>query len=57
MEQFIYFIIGMIMVILIIKIVVPKPLIMKLNPNLSNYRDITYIDEHGKLYRYELSVL
>jgi hypothetical protein len=54
MGQYIYFLIGMVIMFIIIKVIFPKPVTIKLHPNLKNYDDITYIDEEGKLYKYEL---
>ena len=49
MERYAYFLIGIIISIVMIKIFVPKPITVKLHPNLKNYNDVTYIDEEGKL--------
>lgn len=57
MEQYIYFLFGFIFMVIMIKIILPEPITFKLLPNLKNYNDITYIDEEGKLYQYELLTL
>lgn len=54
MEQYIYFLFGFIFMIIMIKIIIPEPFTFRVLPNLKNYDDITYIDEEGKLYKYEL---
>lgn len=54
MKPYIYLVFGMAFIMLIIKIIIPKPIMIKLLPNLSNYNDITYIDEEGKIYKYDL---
>jgi hypothetical protein len=38
----------------VIKIIFPKPKTIKILPTHDNYKDITYIDESGKLYKYDL---
>ena len=54
MKHYVYFLIGILLAFVIIKIILPNPITFKLNPTLKNYNDVTYIDEEGKLYKYEL---
>lgn len=55
MHQIIYFIIGLLIAIVLIKIIFPTPTVIQVTPTLDNYDDITYIDDEGKLYKYEMS--
>lgn len=54
MEQYLYFLVGMICMLFFIKLILPHPKKQYLIPNIKNYNDITYIDEEGKIYKYEL---
>lgn len=57
MEQYLYFLLGIIFMMIFIKMIMPVPRKELLLPNLMNYKDITYIDDEGKLYQYELMTL
>lgn len=57
MKHYVYFLIGLILSIIIIKIIIPKPIIVKIFPTLANYDDIEYVDEEGKIYKYELILM
>lgn len=54
MSSVICFIIGLIISIIVIKFIFPKPKTIKILPTYDNYNDITYVDESGKLYKYDL---
>lgn len=55
MYDYICFISGIIISILVIKLLLPTPKQVKLYPNINNYKYITYVDEKGVLYKYELT--
>jgi hypothetical protein len=40
--------------IIILKLFIPQPIIKSVYPTLENYKDITYIDDLGKSYKYDL---
>lgn len=52
--NWIYFLSGIIISIIIIKILLPKPKEIKMLPTIQNCDDITYVDEEGKYYKYDL---
>jgi hypothetical protein len=54
MHILIYFLIGLVISIVLIKIIFPQPKIVKIHPTFDNYKDIVYVDENGKLYKYDL---
>lgn len=54
MEHYVYFLLGFIFMIIFLKFIIPHPVTQKLSPTLDNYKDITYIDENGTLYQYDL---
>ena len=41
----------------IIKMLLPAPKVVKLHPTLDNYKDVVYVDEVGKIYKYDLITL
>lgn len=55
MNEFIYFLIGFVLIITFIKIILPNPMMIMLRPTIENYKDVTYVDDNGKLYKYELT--
>lgn len=54
MDSYIWLILGIITMIIFIKIILPSPKVEKIYPTLENYNNITYIDENGLLYKYDL---
>ena len=54
MEQYLFFLFGLVLVMILIKVIIPIPIKKYLLPNINNYKDIVYIDDEGKLYQYEL---
>lgn len=54
MMQLLYFLFGMFIIYTLIRYAFPKPLTIKIKPTIDNYNDITYVDETGKIYKYEL---
>lgn len=54
MYEIMYFIIGLVISICMIKLVLHKPIKIKVAPNLDNLNDVTYIDEKGTTYKYTL---
>ena len=46
--------IGVILSVLLIKIIIPKPKRIRILPTLQNYKKTTFIDEDGKYYHYDL---
>jgi len=50
----VYFLIGFFISIFVIKLIFPKPKTIKISPTYDNYNDIVYVDEGGKLYKYDL---
>lgn len=54
MEQYLYFLLGIIFMMILIKMMLPVPIKKLLLPNLENYKDTVYIDDEGKIYQYEL---
>ena len=57
MEQYIYFLFGILCMMAIIKMLLPAPKVVKLHPTLDNYKDVVYVDEVGKIYKYDLITL
>jgi hypothetical protein len=57
MEQYLYFLLGLIFMMIFLKMIIPFPIKEYLLPNINNYKDIVYIDDEGKIYQYELSEL
>lgn len=54
MNTMIYFVIGTLFSMTTVKILFRNPKIVKVYPTLENYNDIEYIDESGKIYKYDL---
>lgn len=54
MNHYVCFISGIICMIIILKLFIPQPIIKSVYPTLENYKDITYIDDLGKSYKYDL---
>lgn len=54
MNHYVCFISGIICMIIILKMLIPQPIIKNVYPTLSNYKDITYVDDLGRTYKYEL---
>lgn len=52
MHRYCYFVLGVILIVGVIKLLLPKPKIVNIYPNLKNYDGITYIDAVGKRYKY-----
>lgn len=57
MKSIIYFAFGLSFIIIIIKVLFKNPVTIKVYPTLSNYKDIIYVDESGKLYKYDLIIM
>lgn len=55
MINYIYLVSGIIISIILIKLLLPIPKQIKIYPDLDNYKYITYVDEKGTLYKYELT--
>jgi hypothetical protein len=55
MLNYFSFVSGVIICIIAIKILLPNPKHIKIYPNVNNYKNITYVDENGILYKYELT--
>ncbi len=54
MDMFLYFIIGALIMAVIVKLIINEPINQKVAPTLDNYKNTIFIDEEGKLYKYEL---
>lgn len=54
MHDILYFFVGILLSILIIKYVIPKQKVIRVLPSPENYNDTTYIDEDGVLYKYDI---
>lgn len=52
----VYFLIGFIMTISLIKLLFPKPLIVRIVPTIENYENVLYIDEDKKIYKYDIDI-
>jgi hypothetical protein len=54
MYPIIFFIIGLITSMIIIRILFPKKKQLHVLPSPTNYKDITYLDDDGVLYQYDI---
>jgi hypothetical protein len=54
MHDILYFLIGILLSVLIIKYMIPSQKVIRVLPSPENYKDNTYIDEDGVLYKYDI---
>ncbi|VVU95229.1 hypothetical protein CPAV1605_954 [seawater metagenome] len=48
-----YFFVSLCIGIFLVYITAPKPRVVVKYPNLSNYKELTYVDDSGVCYKYE----
>lgn len=55
MFQLLFFILGIILSIIFVKLIFPKQKTIRVLPSPTNCSDIIYVDEDGVLYQYEIT--
>lgn len=54
MHDIVYIIIGILLSIIIIKLLIPIPKEILIIPTHNNYDDLKYVDDEGKIYKYDM---
>lgn len=54
MHVLFYFVLGIFLSFIFVKIIIPKQKIIRVIPTIDNYKDIVYVDENGVLYQYDM---